>query len=348
MRNRENREKNVVQKLIFVLFAVLLLAGCAGDTDGGSAADDTGQDSAFVATDESVGSISISVRTDPIAVASTSNFSVNVRDNDGVGVPGLVIACDTEAGLAIIEPTTGREYTDSYGSISGIIGCEAPGSFQFACRAPVGGFRREFVTVHCQGDVPSGFTGFPGAAGGGLGTGGVSIPDDGGSPGGADPDDIRVLEAGVQTIFSGDSSTFQIDISQGVCGTGTDLTAEPFSDDLAVFTVKNNTNQTVRFTRMRYSVNNAAANGATFTSSAVSLVCEVKPGETTSSCEGIFMQANSGGKRFVGATSNVSTSAAVRSVKFTLFGTNESGDEIEISSTISLSFENINACEESS
>ena len=341
MRNSEN----IVLKLIVILSCVVFIAGCAGDTDGGSAADDTGQDSAFVATDESVGSINVSVRQDPIAVASTSNFSVSVKDNNGAGVPGLVIACDTEEGLAIVEPTTGMEISDSYGSISGIVGCEAPGSFQFACRAPVGGFRRDFVTDHCQGDVPSGFTGFPGAAGGGLGTGGVSIPDDGGSPGGADSDDIRVTSSGVLTIFSSDTPTFQIDISQGVCGTGTDITAEPFSDDLATFTIKNNTNQTFRFTRMRYSVSNAAANGATFSSSSVSFVCEVAPGETTTDCRGIFTQANSGGKRFVGATSNISSSSAVRRVKFTLVGTNDSGEEVEISSALSLSFENINACE---
>jgi hypothetical protein len=176
-------QKTTKRLLVALSCAALCACSGGGDTDGGSGADQLYLGDQYVA-DDSAGTISLSVDSTSIPVAGTSNFSVAVRDAQGAPVPGLKIACDSEAGVAVIEPATGLEITSSSGSISGVIGCELPGSFQFACRLPIGANKRKMVTIKCTGTVPAGFSGFAGAGGGGLGTGGVG--DDGEPDGNTD------------------------------------------------------------------------------------------------------------------------------------------------------------------
>jgi hypothetical protein len=159
--------------------SVVALWGCLGgqgSTDGDGGADNGSGDSVFVADESSTGEIDIEIEEPSIEVGETSGFFVRARNARGVAVSNINIACDSEQGVAIIEPQTGYELTNAAGVMSGVIGCERPGSFQLVCRLSVGANRRKFVSVRCTGDVPSDFEGFPEAAGGGLG-GGVQTSD---------------------------------------------------------------------------------------------------------------------------------------------------------------------------
>jgi hypothetical protein len=160
---------------------ILALSGCLGgqgSTDGGSGADGNFRDDVFVSDEMTTGGMSIEIENASIPVGDTSSFFVSVKNARQQPVSNINVVCDSEQGLAIIEPSSGYELTNSEGVLSGVIGCAAPGSLQLVCRLSVGANRRQFASVRCTGDVPSGFQGFPGAGGGGLG-GGVQTNDDG-------------------------------------------------------------------------------------------------------------------------------------------------------------------------
>lgn len=166
------------RRLKFEVVAALFLAGaCAGcmggqgSTDGGSGDDHGMSDDTFVSDDDTTGTIRVGVEDSTMEVGNTSTFTVRVANAQQQPVANINVACDSEEGVAILEPQRGFELTNSDGVMSGVIGCAAPGSFQLVCRLAVGANRRAFVSVRCTGDVPSGFGGFPGAAGGGLGGG---------------------------------------------------------------------------------------------------------------------------------------------------------------------------------
>jgi hypothetical protein len=159
-----------------VLCVTATLAGCLGgqgSTDGGSGADGDFQDDIFVSDESTTGGMRLEIAESSIAVGDTSEFLVFVRDEQQQPVPNINVICDSEGGVAILEPSTGYALTNGRGAMSGVIGCEAPGSFQLVCRLSVGANRRQFASVRCTGDTPSDFEGFPGAGGGGLGGGSV-------------------------------------------------------------------------------------------------------------------------------------------------------------------------------
>jgi hypothetical protein len=167
------RKRNVALAVGSFLTAAGLFAGCSGGTDN----PETGADFAgtsFVADETTVGSITLEVENRDLAVGDTSSFSVFVRNSSGGPIGQISVSCDTEVGLVIVEPSTGSELTDSWGHMSGIVGCNTPGSFQMACRLPIGANKRKFVTIHCSGDEAGSLTGAGGGLGGSRNPGGGS------------------------------------------------------------------------------------------------------------------------------------------------------------------------------
>lgn len=339
------------------LLGSLVLAGCGGGgTDGGGSPDFTGQ--TFVGGDAS-GTLTLSVSSTSVPVASTATFSAVVKDANGAAVPQIQIACDSEQGLAIIEPSSGFELTDSFGNMSGIVGCSLPGSFQMACRLPIGANKQKYVTIHCTGGaVPAGFDGFPGAGGGGLG-GGVQTPDDGGEPGGTGTDGLRI--AAIELVPSvGEQGTTAVDTAQRNCeiDPNEDPNCEPFGDDLIQFTVQNDTNQIFRFSSYTYTVPEATdTGGASFTSKSISLVTqnfEVLPQGDSATVTALFTEAISGAgtcgleKRFADAAFSIgdqnSGDLGFRAVTFRLNGTNESGDAVTLTASSTFSFDAFDNC----
>jgi hypothetical protein len=160
------------------LGGMLALSACSGDTDGGGAAEDAQGPGDPVVSDGGFGAtLKIVLGDESIGVGDTSTYHVELRDPVGNPIPFIRIFCETERGVAIVEPSVNGvafEHTDFYGNMSGVIGGVLPGSFLMECRAQQGFNLYDRKTVKVTGDVPLGFEGFPGAAGGNLG-GGVIV-----------------------------------------------------------------------------------------------------------------------------------------------------------------------------
>lgn len=345
MKRMKAMTNRVVTLQIGALLGFAVLLGCMGgqgSTDGGSAENPNFADDQFVAGDDTTGSMKLVLSQESISVGDTASFTVHVQNASGAPVSNINVACDSESGVAIVEPQRGYEMTGSSGTMSGVIGCERPGSFQMVCRLSVGANRRKFVGVKCTGDVPAGFQGFPGAGGGGLG-GGVQNNDDG---------DVRIVEAG----FSDDNNTSQtgssIDIAQDSdCDNDSNtVDIEPFFDTYVTLKVENNLAEQVRFEYLQYTIDNVDGQGTEFTSKRLGLTQETNSsasgsGGTASITLPIF-KAYGGGK-FVGDPVGVGlqiTNSALLTVSFSLVGQTSSGDPIEVTARATASFGSFNRC----
>lgn len=313
----------------------LLAAGCSGNTDGGSAGDVDYSGSEFVGTDANTGSINLLVNQTSLPVADMSGFRVTVTNAAGRPVPDMRVSCDTEDGVGIIEPNTGTELTDGNGQISGVVGCEAPGSFRMGCRLPVGVNKRQFVTVRCAGPVPAGFSGFPGAAGGGLGTGGVGT---GNSSEGVAITSITFSDAG-------DDNTLAIDLAPTQCD---EDTWEGWVDAHVTITVVNNSSSDVTFGNLIYTVPEATGDDSsdyTTPEIAVSGQATISGDGGESSFTFVFMEATGTGKEWVGGSGVPSNDLGVRNILFELTGTNALGEDVVVSGSQSARFDDYNTCD---
>jgi len=335
-----------------MLLALLLagaLAGCLGgqgSTDGGSGADHGLEDDTFVADENNTGTVSLNVASSSIEVGNTSTFTVRAVNSRQQPVANINVACDSEQGVAILDPQRGYALTDSSGVMSGVIGCEAPGSFQFLCRLAVGANRRKFVTINCTGEAPSGFDGFPGAAGGGLGGG--SQTDDNG--------DVRITAAGFvdngTATSDSPSAGASIDISQiADCdGNATTVDVEPFYDTYARLDVENQLAEQVRFEYLQYTVSDVDGQGTEFTSKRLGLTQEADAtkadsGESVTILMPVFKAYNGG--KYVGdplGTGIRITNRALITVSFTLVGKTALGDSAVVKARSTASFGDFNAC----
>lgn len=338
-----SRNKLKVLALLSLIAAVLVLISCTGDTDGGSAAANNGQGTNFVASDADAGSIALSVNTTSLPVADTSPFRVSVTDRNGNAVSNVSISCDTEQGLAIIEPSTGSELTDSNGHMSGIVGCETPGSYQMACRLPLGANKREFASIVCTGDAPQGFDGFGGAAGGGLGGGSVVDSDD-------IARDVRITS--VSAFDDGSASgagTTTIDVVQGCCtqctADSSDDSDEPFFNTLLAIEVQNDSDSTILFNSFSYSMDDCDGTGGTFNSGTLNLVeaREVAP-NSEATLVALFLNAQSGDKFCTGAGTGIASDRGFADVTVRLSGRTTLGVDVTVNGTTALDFGNFNAC----
>ncbi len=329
-----------------VLCAAALVGCTSGSTDGGSAADEDFGDGVFVADESSVGSLRLEVKEEVLDVADTAGFEVTVRDVNGQPVPNLELSCDSEAGLAIIEPNTGREHTDDGGKMSGRYGCVAEGSHLFGCRLPLSGQRRRFATIKCSGPVPANFTGFPNAGGGGLG-GGVGSPGNGGQGGGASLEDVNLLS--ITYRDGGNESTKNIDNSLNEdCdndgnGSGGTIDPEPFTDTFFTVKIQNDSNANVNLVSYRVTVPEATGDSsATYRSGSYALNSPISPNGGTLEIEGILATGSGGSKQFVGSSSNAPD--MVRSVTVSFLLRDENGNEATKSLSTVLSFADYNNC----
>jgi hypothetical protein len=336
------------------LFSTIVLAGVSagclggqGSTDGGSGADHGLEDDTFVSDESTTGSVVLDVVSPSIEVGNTSMFTVRAVNSRQQPVANINVACDSEQGVAILDPQRGYALTDSTGVMSGVIGCEAPGSFQFLCRLAVGANRRRFVTVNCTGDVPSGFQGFPGAAGGGLG-GGSQTNDDG---------DVRITSAGfIDAAFTSrddiPAAGTSIDISQiPDCDLDpSTLDPEPFYDTYVKLVVENNRAEQVRFEYLQYTVADVDGQGTEFTSKRLGLTQDVdsslaESGESSTIVMPIFKAYNLG--KYVGDPLGVGiqiTNRALITVSFILGGKTAAGEPVVVRGRSTASFGDFLAC----
>lgn len=187
------------------IVSLVLLAGCdSGDTDGGSAT--PGQGPSFVSDGGAGATLTIEApRT--IDVGDRQPFRVTALDPNGQPLSFIRIFCETESGIAILEPSRGGvafEHTGAAGVMSGVLGGVTPGSYLLECRGPQGFNLLARMSILITGEVPEGFTGFPGAAGGNLGGGLLVDPPE---------EDIQVAEVTFVDVTGNESRNGPIDIN---------------------------------------------------------------------------------------------------------------------------------------
>lgn len=331
--------KNVPLALLLAL-----AVGCnSGNTDAGD------EDFSSNTYSGNPGEIMLELIDDSIAVGDSAGFRVTVTDSTGMAVPFIRISCDTEQGLSLIEPTTGIESTDAMGQMSGVVGCERPGSYLIGCRLPLGGNKRQFATIICGGDVPPGFTGFPGASGGGLG-GGAVAPEDGGR---GESDELAVR---VTQLVSVDGATNEpndtVDLFRTANCSAADPDAEPVAEPFSVeymrISVRNEGFTGVRFDRYSVNIGNS---GGTASTGILSLTSEVdsRVGEEATFDVLYLDIVPVTGVTGVDAAKvlpdrSTVVEAGFRNVTVTLYGTDELGESVQISSSRTVSFNNYNNC----
>lgn len=323
--------------LALATLGFVAILGCnGGDTSGGKQ-DYAGTD--FVGDSSTTGKIAVSLTADTITTGSTGEFLAIANDSKGSPIRDIPIVCDSEEGLAVVEPSRGRAITSSRGGISGVVGCTRPGSFRFGCRLGSAGGIREFVTVQCEGSVPLGFTGFPGAAGGGLGGG---VADDSGP--------VRITSISVVSAQDGGSSAGfgTIDVSQCSCNNDTpsDLTddkEEFFADDRLKVTVVNTTASSFTVTGVRYLVTSGAGNRE-IASYVINYAAEIASGGNEV-LDVLFLKAGPGGKLYFNAASTVVPILnTFRNVTVIVSGIDGSGQPMEIRGSTGVSFGDYDVC----
>jgi hypothetical protein len=322
-----------------ILFLAGVSAGCMGgqgSTDGGSAEDHGMRDDTFVSDETNTGAIFLELADPSIEVGNTSTFRVRAVNSLQQPVANINVACDSEQGVAILDPQKGYALTDSSGVMSGVIGCESPGSFQFLCRLAVGANRRRSVSVQCTGEKPTGFDGFPGAAGGGLGGGSQT------------PDDREVRITSINFIDDGSASSSSpsggtaIDISQvSDCDLDSStLDPEPFFDTYVSLIAENDLIEEVRLEYLQYTVSDVDGRGTEFTSKRLGLttLIDANGGSATINMP-VFKAYN--GSKYVGdpmGTGIQITNRALLTVSFTVGGKTAFGESVTIKGRSTASF----------
>lgn len=156
--------------LAFGALSFATFIGCNGSGGTSGENNNSGSGENFVSDGGAGATIRIDVLGD-LATGGMVDFIVTLLDPDGTPLPFIRITCDSEHGIAILEPLSAVESTASNGIMSGVLGGLTPGSYIFECRAESGFNLTARTNVNVVGDVPAGFAGFPGAAGGTLGGG---------------------------------------------------------------------------------------------------------------------------------------------------------------------------------
>ena len=321
---------------ILTTAAIVSLVSCSGSGTGN---DDAGKGSKYVDNGGSGSTIKLEVPS-TVNVADRAGFFVRLRDPKGLALSGVRIYCDTERGLAILEPAAAGvayETTDSSGNISGAIGGLANGSFIMECRAPQGYNLVARETVKVQGPVPLGFIGFPGAAGGGLGGGVVVVPPDGTG--------ARITLVGFTTVLSSPNITYDIDnpFETDCNGDGTSDDPESFGPDRYSVTIANSTSTPILVGRVTINVRDTAGN--LLATIVDNINNEIAPG-AASTATGLFTDSTGGLTGFAFNVPNVSLSPLNGSytAEFVVDAENLEGQEFSLEATTSFRIYGIDGC----
>lgn len=318
-------------RLLTSIIVSFLVLGCgSGGTDGG----EPEAGAQFVADGGAGGSISISVK-GSLTVTGTVAFSVNLRDASGAPLAFVTVSCESERGIAIIEPSlngVAQEATGPDGSMSGTLGGLLPGSYLLECRAPQGFGLRARTTLSISGTVPDGFAGFPGAAGGNLGGG--QIIDQTPIPG-VDSDAVVVTSSNFTDAGGTSSFGAPIDTTQnGDCdGDVATVDPEPFTFVNYGIVVSNNSNLRIFIDSVSVNVLDGQAASSTGTQSKN---VEIGP-RSTGTVTGLFIDHPN---YVAGSPTQNGTFDAIITVTFTT----EEGDTFSVTDRTSISLANVNNC----
>lgn len=329
------REK--LARVMLVLVAVGLVSCSQGSTDGDEGNDVAGLGAQFVADGGAGASLTISAPT-TLATGSTSGFSVTALDPLGAPLAWLRLFCESERGIAILEPSAGGtsfESTGTNGMMSGVIGCTTPGSFMMECRGPDGYGLKTRAQVKCVGDVPQGFEGWPGAAGGNMG-GGLIVD--------LTPDDVTDGGISISSVLIADglgeaSETDPIDtvFTTDCNADGTHDDPETFTDTLVTLKVSNDTAERLIFGEATFVVYDGRP-GLTITEA---VTTEVAPG-TVGSVTTFLASFDGGSKSYAGTGMALIDGTYV--VDVVLTGETESGEAFTLTDSFTITLFGVNNC----
>ena len=321
--------------------ALAALSGCnQGDTDGGQGNDSLGVGDHPVSDGGFGAKLTIDIVDEPIPVAERRGFFVTATDPSGLPLAFRRVFCDSEKGIAILEPSNGGvafEHTGPDGRMSGVLGGVHKGSFMMECRLEEGFNLVARKSTKVVGEVPPGFGGFPGAAGGNLG-GGLIVDD-------PNNNDDRILSV----AFNGQGLTNDpngpIDISRSF-NCDNDATPnenaadiEPFTFDEFVITVQNDRLEDVTISSVDFSVVQA---GVTVDAPAQGTNIVI-PAGGTGTVVGSFTQGSGSGKIFAG-TSTTLVNGTVP-VTFQVTGATNSGSEsFTLEATVNVLLGDVDNC----
>jgi hypothetical protein len=209
------------------------------------------------------------------------------------------------------------------------------------CRAQSGFNLLDRTTIRVTGEVPAGFQGFPGAAGGNLGGG--RIIDQ--TPDVDDGNGVRITTVTVTgaNLTTGTASG-PLDIERNGCRTTATppvCTNEPFTFSVFNVNLRNDTNTNVFINTIE------VRRGSTTVVSAQGVPIEVKKGGGTGTVSGQLTTgvSCSGSLCFnTGGTNNVPVSIGTRNYTFVITGTAEDGNSFEITRNASIQFDFVNNC----
>jgi hypothetical protein len=334
MLNRKISKATLSVFLGSVLLGLLSACGGTGDTDGGQGVtNDASIGTQFVSDGGSGGTLRIEAPA-TLATGEREEFRVIATDPTGAPLSFIRIFCESELGIAILEPSSGGlafESTGAAGVMSGVLGGLTAGSYLLECRGPQGFNLLARTSILITGDVPEGFDGFPGAAGGNLGGGLLVEP----------PFEDSVSAQITFTIPSGDTRNGPIDITFNP-----DCNGDGTADDPEAYIFNN------------YNV--AVVNGRDDRLFVESIVFTVDDGQgVTSSTQlgGLVINPNSSSvivgsftefvfgtaiKTYAGTT--LAVIPGTYNVTFTIRGTTGSGESFSLRQNASVTFASVNNC----
>lgn len=266
-------------------------------------------------------------------------FFVVATDPAGAPLAFRRVFCESEKGIAILEPSSGGvafEHTGPDGSMSGLLGGVTPGSYIIECRLEEGFNLVARRRLKVSGEVPAGFAGFPGAAGGNLGGGSIQ------------PNPNLTVDL-LQILFNGqgltDDPNGPIDTELWTdCnfdGLATLSDIEPYTYDEYKLKIKNSFNEPLQIESVQFIIHD----GREVTSDPRQLTGLYIGTGDTGEVVGTFtepVQAAPYIKAFAGTTSTVID--GTYNVEFIVKGTTLSGESFTISNTGSVTFGGVNNC----
>lgn len=318
--------------------ALTATVGCnSGDTDGGKGNDDAGVGNTPVSNGGFGAKLTIDIVDEPIPVGGRVGFFVTAVDPAGLPLAFRRVFCDSEKGIAILEPSNGGvafEHTGPDGRMSGVLGGVHPGSFIIECRLEEGFNLVARKSTKVTGDIPLGFNGFPGAAGGNLG-GGLIVDS---------PEDDDVLATAVLFLVNSSGSgepNGPIDISRDTDCDDDPATndPEPYFLDEYLATIQNKRGVDAFVTDVTISIELPSGTVTTRQLLPETLIPSGGSGEVNNTFTEVV---GADTKVLVGTTTAIP--AGTWNVTFNFDGEDLNGDDFDTTFTAAVTFANIDNC----
>lgn len=327
---------------VVLAIGLSIFASCGGQTDGGDAASSASDGLQYVSNGGSGSTLRIELEgADTIPTGGQVVFKVTATDPNGSPLSYIRINCESEHGIAILEPSRGGvsfETTNASGIISGVLGGVTPGSYMLECRAPQGYNLVTRLHFKVVGSVPEGFDGFPGAAGGNLGGGLLVDPPS--------AEDVSLTEIVFTSVVGDEGRVGNIDnhAISDCDGDATTVDPEPFGTDSYTVTVNNQNDYRVFVQSIQYEVDL----GTSTVSSLKELGGLVVQANSAADLIGVFTQnvaqsgASTADKYFAGTST--ATPSGTYNVVFTVRMLTENGESIVATQAAAIIIQPFNNC----